>query len=81
MRTTIRLDDDLLIRAKQLAVATGRSFTRVIEDCLREVLGRKQAKSRSRPVRLPTVKGRGLQPGVDLDHNAALLDLMDGVGR
>lgn len=81
MRTTIRVDDDLLVRAKQLAAATGRSLTRVIEDALREVLGRKQVKARSRRVRLPTVTGRGLQPGVDLDHTSALLDLMDRVDK
>jgi hypothetical protein len=30
-------------------------------------------------VRLRTFKGCGLQPGVDLDSNAALLDLMEGI--
>lgn len=30
------------------------------------------------PVPLPTFRGRGLQPGVDLDDTASLLDLMDG---
>jgi hypothetical protein len=28
-------------------------------------------------VALPVFKGKGLQPGVDLDDSAALLDLMD----
>jgi hypothetical protein len=37
---------------------------------------RRQVHQRSR-VRLPTYPGWGLQPGVDLDNNAALLDLMD----
>ena len=31
----------------------------------------------SAPVPLPTFRGRGLQPGVDLDDSASLLDLMD----
>lgn len=30
------------------------------------------------PVPLPTFRGQGLQPGVDLDDTASLLDLMDG---
>ena len=29
------------------------------------------------PVRLPTVDGDGVQPGVDLDNSADLLDLLD----
>jgi hypothetical protein len=33
---------------------------------------------RGRAVALPSFKGKGLQPGVDLDDTAALLDLMEG---
>ena len=33
------------------------------------------------PVRLPTFKGRGLQPGVDLHDSAALLALMERTER
>ena len=35
---------------------------------------------RSRRVTLKTFKGRGQQPGVDLDHTSSLLDLTDGDG-
>ena len=38
-----------------------------------------EAKSSGR-VPLKTFKGRGVQPGVDLDHTSSLLDLMDGDG-
>jgi Arc/MetJ family transcription regulator len=77
MRTTIRLDDDLLREAKRHAAATGRRLTAVSEDALRETLGhRPQPRSRSR-LRLKTVGGSGTQPGVDLDDSSALLDLMD----
>lgn len=37
MRPTIRLDDQLLKEAKQLAAQSGRSLTSVIEDALREI--------------------------------------------
>ena len=43
MRTTIRLDDDLLREAKAYAAATDRTLTRLIEDALREALARRQA--------------------------------------
>jgi ribbon-helix-helix CopG family protein len=76
MRTTIRLDDDLLSQAKQLAAATGRTLTAVIEDALRAQLARR-ADPRRR-VKLPVFHGGGgLQPGVDLDNNAALLELLE----
>lgn len=76
MRTTIRLEDELLREAKQLAAATGRTLTAVIEDALRAQLARR-AEPRER-VELPVFRGGGgLQPGVDLDDNAALLELME----
>lgn len=77
MRTTVRLDDKLLADAKKLAVDTGRTFTEVLEDSLRLSLAQRRAKKRSKPVTLHTFTGNGLQPGVDLNNNAALADLMD----
>ncbi|MCG8357198.1 MAG: type II toxin-antitoxin system VapB family antitoxin [Kiloniellales bacterium] len=77
MRTTIRLDDDLLVEAKKYAADTGRTLTAVIEDALREVLARRDGRRSSKRIRLRTYGRGGLQPGVDLDDSAALLDLMD----
>jgi len=77
MRTTIRLDPHLLAEAKKLAAQSGRTFTALVEDALREVLGRRKVTPARGRVRLTTVRGKGLQPGVDLDHSAALLDLME----
>jgi hypothetical protein len=76
MRTTINIDDALLAEAKQVAARTGRSLTDVVEDALRESLHRRQRTTR-RAVELPVFGEEGLQPGVDLDDSAALLDLMD----
>jgi len=77
MRTTIRLDDQLLKEAKQLAVRRGTSLTAIIEDALRETLSRQREAGSREPVRLNTVNGNGLLPGVDLDDSASLLDLLD----
>ena len=78
MRTTVRLNDDLFRQAKALAAQTGRTLTAVIEDALRETIARQRSRrARPRPA-LPTFKGRGLRPGVDLDDSAGLLDIMDG---
>ncbi len=78
MRTTVRLDDDLLREAKGLAARTGRTLTSVIEDGLRETLARHRRREERPRIALPTFKGKGLRPGVDLDDTAGLLDIMDG---
>lgn len=77
MRTTIRLDDELLSEAKQIAARTNRTLTAVIEDALRQHLSQQKELEERKPVRLKTVDGRGPLPGVDLDDSAALLDLME----
>jgi hypothetical protein len=77
MRTTIRLDDQLLKSAKRLAHDTGTSLTAVIENALRQILSRRAIKRPRSPVKLTTASGRGVRPGVDLDDSSALLDVME----
>jgi hypothetical protein len=77
MRSTIRLDDQLLRSAKRLAHDTGKSLTAVIEDALRQILSRRTVKQPSKPVKLTTVSGRGVRHGVDLDDSASLLAFME----
>ena len=77
MRTTIRIDEQLLKEAKQLAARRGKSLTSIIEDALRESLARQHEAGQRERVRLVTFSGKGLLPGVDLDDSAALLDLLE----
>ena len=77
MRTTIRLDEDLLARAKALAARTGRTLTRVIEDALRAALAQGRASRRRERIELPTFGSGGVLPGVDLDDSAALLATLE----
>jgi hypothetical protein len=67
MRTTVRLPEDLLNRAKRKAAADDRTLTSLIEEGLRAVVdGRGRAAKRRRVV-LPVSKATGgLLPGVDL---------------
>jgi len=58
-------------------VDQGDEGTGVGEDALRERLARRAALPSPEPVRLVTVSGNGLLPGVDLDDSAALRELMD----
>lgn len=76
MRTTIRLNEKVLREAKAYAARAGQSLTRVIEDALREKLNGSVVPKRKK-TGLPVFAGKGLQPGVSLEHNAALLELMD----
>ncbi len=77
MRTTIRLNEDLLAEAKQRAARRGMTLTAVIEQALRESFGRQASQQERPPVKLPVWGKGGVQPGVDLDDSAALLDLME----
>jgi hypothetical protein len=77
MRTTIRLDEHLLAEAKKFAAESGRTLTSVLEDALRDTLSRRSAKRKQARVRLKTIKGDGVRPGVDLDDTAALLEAME----
>jgi len=77
MRTTVRLDDTLMRDVKRFAAERGESFTSVLEQALREMLARREVLRKRLRVRLPTFRGQGLQPGVDLDDKDALLDLME----
>jgi hypothetical protein len=77
MRTTIRIDDELLKQAKLLATRSGKSLTAVIEDALRSALTNQQQLAHRPAVKLTTVAGKGLQPGIDLDDSASLLSTME----
>ena len=76
VRTTVRLDPRLLAEAKKLAADTNRTLTSVIEDALREVVNRRRRRPRQ-AVSLTTVGGRGVNPGIDIDDSASLLDAME----
>ena len=79
MRTTIRINDQLLRDAKAHAARVGCSLTSLIEDALRQALSRQPANPRRGRVKLNTFLGRGLRPGVDLDNSAKLLDILESV--
>ena len=77
MRTTIHLPDELLGRAKRAAADSNRTLTALVEEALRTALSRRRD-VRPKPIDLPTFGVGGLQPGVDLDDSAALLDHLEG---
>jgi hypothetical protein len=79
MKTTMRIDHQLLAEAKKRAADMGVSLSALIADSLRESLARSKPAHPRRAFRVKTFRGGGLQPGVDLDDSAALLDRMEGL--
>lgn len=81
MRTTVRLSDSLLSRAKREALAQGRTLTSLMEEGLLMVLDPAKRKVRRKKVVLPTFGGKWLKPGVNIDinNNAKLLDYLDAL--
>ncbi len=75
-RTTVRLPTELLLAAQRHARDTGRTFTDLVADALRNEMHQLPTLRVREP--LPVYGGNGLQPGVDLSDTSALLDVMDG---
>ena len=75
MRTTLNLDDQLLISAKHRALEEKVPLARVIESALRESLAKPRVTHET--IRLITASGSGVKPGVDLDNGRSLRDIMD----
>jgi len=78
MRTTIRLNDNILRTAKKVALARHTTLTALIDAGLRYILNLSAEKSQGRKfLKLKTVRGSGLKDGVNLDNNAGLLAKME----
>jgi hypothetical protein len=76
MRTTVDIDDQLLLYAKHQAVQRGCTLKQVLEDALRDFFSHQSLQHE--PVILKTFSGAGLKPGVNLDNSRRLNDIMDG---
>jgi len=76
MRTTISLDDRLAEQVKRRATREGLSVSAFIARTLGQALKR-PAPRVAPPFRLVTVKGEGLQPGIDLERPNALVTAQD----
>lgn len=76
-RTTLILDEALILAAKRLALERQTTLTRVVEESLRAVL-RKDASRKPKSTLLPAFGEGGLRPGVDLDDKAQIRELTGG---
>jgi hypothetical protein len=79
MKTTLDLDDELLVRAKAHAARESTSLTALIEEGLRlRLRSRRRGPARREKSRLSVYQGRGgLVPGVDPLSNRSLVEAAD----
>jgi len=77
MRTTVTIDDELLMQARERALRSGTTLGSVVEDALRLLLAEHRAHRERVAEELPVYGGSGLRPGVDLDDRDALAELLD----
>jgi hypothetical protein len=77
-RTTVRLPDELVRRAKLKAATDGISLTALIEEALRRILDERRSRQEATRAPLPvsTATG-GLMPGINLDSMAELQEMDD----
>ncbi len=77
MRTTVRIKDDLLKRAKKQAAGEGRTLTSLIEDAITLILAKPKA-SRREQVKLPVSRASGgVLPGIDLNRSSDLEEIIN----
>ena len=72
MRTTINVAETMLEKAKAAAAGRGVTLGELFEDALRAYLAATETPSPS-AFRLHTVRGRLINPHLDLDRTSALL--------
>jgi hypothetical protein len=81
MRTTVDLSESLIQEAKLRAARRRTTVSAVIEDALRAAFVRDVTAAESIAIRVTTDPGgSGLRPGVSLDDNSSLLDVMEDGG-
>ena len=76
MKTTLDINDELLIKAKALSARERKSLTMLIEEGLRLRLRRQFTVQRNRRSTLPVHDGKGgLAKGIDPTSNRSMLDV------
>jgi hypothetical protein len=78
MKTTLDINDELLVRAKAQSARERKSLTALIEEGLKLRLRTAARPRRAHPINLAVYRGRGgLAKGVDPTSNRSLYDAAD----
>ena len=76
MRTTIDIDEQLLLYAKNQAALQNTSLKNVLENALRNFFSQQQIPQKT--IKLETCSGAGLKAEVNLNNSQSLNEIMDG---
>ena len=78
MRTTLQINDEIMVTVKRMAAESRKTLTEVIEALLLAGLNRRAEADRRDRVKLPVFRGgTGVAPGIDIDRTGELLTSMD----
>ena len=76
MRTTVSISDELLLAAERLARERGQTLGEVIDSALRREISSPEQR-KERPVIPVFTGGTGPRPGIDLNSNRAVQEVLD----
>jgi hypothetical protein len=71
------MNAELSRQLKSLAARERKTFTALVEEGAALLLAQRRRPRKRKRVVLPTFRGNGLQPGIDLTDNVAVRDRMD----
>jgi plasmid stability protein len=79
MRTTLTVDDDIIVKLQERSKTTGKSFKEVVNEILRTGLLTQEALSppNMEPFEVQA-RSLGLKPGLSYDNVAELLEQAEG---
>jgi hypothetical protein len=77
MRTTLNLDDELVMQAKIVALRRRTTLSRLIEDALRDVVAEPEPTS-PKGFDLPVADGGGFPEGFPFHSGSLMLELLEG---
>lgn len=78
MKTTLDINDELLIKAKAVSARERKSLTRLIEEGLKLRLRKRSRGAQQTPPSLPAYRGKGgLAVGVNPLSNRSMLEAAD----
>lgn len=79
MRTTIDVDDELMLELKRVSAETHKSLKTLILDAIRSSLAKRETCAREAATqKVITFRGNGVRRGVRIDSMSELLDVMEG---
>ncbi len=80
IRTTVTLDEDVIVRLKDVSVRQGRSFKETLNEMIRKGLQADEAMRKAmRPFKIKPILYATPKPGINYDCTSELLALDDEV--